>query len=250
MAGYAHRFNRSIDATPRCEFHDRLHRIAVGVVDHRGRTETLRGLQPAVVQIDHDDFGGRIEAGCEQRGEPDRPAADNSHGTTRLHFPIEHTALEARRQDIAQHHESLFVGIVGNAVKTGIRMRDPDEFRLRAVDLVAENPSAGDAMGIHELAAVHALSACADARNQDAFTWLERRDACADLIDYPGTFMAEHAAGLTGRDIALENMQIRAANRRLTDLDDGVGGRLDLWFGPFFNGLLARTKINECFHCR
>ena len=250
MAGYAHRFNRSIDATPRCEFHDRLHRIAVGVVDHRGRTETLRGLQPAVVQIDHDDFGGRIEAGCEQRGEPDRPAADNSHGTTRLHFPIEHTALEARRQDIAQHHERLFVGTVGNAVKTGVRMRDPDEFGLRAVDLVAENPSAAHAMGIHLLAAIFALPTRADARDQDALSRLERGHAWAYLVDDARAFMAENAPRLAGCDVALENVQVRAADRRLVDLDDGVGGGIDHRLGSFFNRFLAWANIDERFHCR
>ena len=81
----------------------------------RGRgAETLRHFKAIVVEIDHDDLGRRVELGGEQRREPDRPRTDDRHGAARLHLAVEHAALEAGRQDVAQHHQRLFVGAVGN----------------------------------------------------------------------------------------------------------------------------------------
>ena len=50
-------------------------------------------------------------------------------------------------------------------------------------------------------------------------------------IDNADAFVAENAARLAARDIALENMQIGAANRRLGDFDDRVGRRRMSGFG-------------------
>jgi len=47
--GYADRFDGGIDATSRGQFQDRRYCVAVRAIDHRGRTEALCGLQPAIV---------------------------------------------------------------------------------------------------------------------------------------------------------------------------------------------------------
>ena len=89
---------------------------------------------------------------------------------------VEHAAFEAGRQDVAEHHQRLFVGAVGNRIEAGIGMRDADEFGLGAVDGVAENPAAGRAMRVHLLAAIVAFAAGGDAGDQHPVARLERRD--------------------------------------------------------------------------
>src|SRR5271156_5826733 len=105
-------------------------------------------------------------------------------------------------------------------------------------------------MGIHLLAAISALPTRADARDQYALSRFERGHAWAYLVDDARTFMAENAPRLAGRDVALENVQVRAADRGLADPDDGVGGGVDHRLGSFFNRFLAWAKIDERFHCR
>ena len=81
---------------------------------------------------------------------------------------------------------------------------------------------------------------------------LECRHRRANLLDDADALMAENAAGPASRDVALEDVQVGAANCCFGDLDDCVGGRRDFRFGAVFQGLLSRPLINERFHrpCR
>ena len=80
----AHRLDGGVDAALAGHLHDRLHGLAVGAVDGRRGAEALRHFKAIVVEIDHDDLGRRVELRGEQRGEPDRPGADDRHGAARL----------------------------------------------------------------------------------------------------------------------------------------------------------------------
>ena len=53
----ADRFDRGIDAAAAGHFHDLLGRLAIAAVDGRRGAKSLGDLEPAVVEIDHDDFG-------------------------------------------------------------------------------------------------------------------------------------------------------------------------------------------------
>ena len=82
-------------------------------------------------------------------------------------------------------------------------------------------------------------------------TWspgLNAGDAGADLVDDADAFVAENAAGLAGRHVALEDVQVGAADRGLGDPDDRIGRRSDGRLGTIFQGLLAGSVIDECFH--
>ena len=68
---------------------------------------------------------------------------------------------------------------------------------------------------------------------------MEGGDGGADLVDHADAFMAQDAAGRAGGDIAFEDMQIGAADRRFDDPDDGVGRRGDLGYRTVFEGLLS-----------
>src|SRR3546814_4440802 len=67
----------------------------------------------------------------------------------------------------------------------------------------------------------------------------------AHLFDDPDTFMAENPARLASGDIALENVQVSAANRRFRDPHNRVGRRLQVGLGAFVEAFLARTVINQ-----
>ena len=170
------------------------------LIARRG-AEALGHLEAIVVEIDHDDLGRRVELRGEQRREPDRPRADDRHGASRLDLAVEHAALEAGRQDVAQHHQRLFVGAVGNGIEARVRVGDADELGLRAVDLVAEDPAAGRAVRVHQLAAIVAFAAGADAGDQHPVSRLERRDGRPDLLDDADALVAQDAAraGRSGR---------------------------------------------------
>ena len=131
---------------------------------------------------------------------------------------VEHAAFEAGGQDVAQHHQRLLVGARGNRIEAGVGVGDADIFGLGAVDLVAQDPAAGRAMGVHPPAAILAFAAGGDAGDEDAVAGLERGHAGADLVDHAHAFMAQDAAGRAGRHIALEDVQIGAADRGLGDL--------------------------------
>ena len=153
---------------------------------------------------------------------------------------VEHAALEAGRQDVAQHHQRFFVRAVGNGIKAGIRIRDTDELGLRAVDLVAEDPAAGRAMREHLLAAIFAFAAGADAGDQDMVSRFECGHGRPDLLNDADALMTQNATGRTSRDVTLEDVQVGPADRRFHDLDDGVRGRLDFRLRVILQGLLAR----------
>src|SRR5271169_4634941 len=101
-------------------------------------------------------------------------------------------------------------------------MRDADILRLRAVDLVAENPAAGRAMRKHRPPAILAFAAGRDTRDQHPVAWLECRHGPANLLNDADTLVAENAPRLASREVALEDVQVGAANRRFRDLDDRI----------------------------
>ena len=79
-------------------------------------------------------------------------------------------------------------------------MGDADIFGLRAVDLVAENPAAGGAVGVH--APCGNIRICRRREMQEISTrspgW-KARHAGADGVDHADALVTEDAAGLAGR---------------------------------------------------
>ena len=78
--------------------------------------------------------------------------------------------------------------------------------------------------------------------------WAEGSNALSHLLHDPDAFMAQNASGRTGRHIAFQDVQIGAANRRLGDPYDGVGGGPDFWHWPVFHSFAAGTEIDKNFH--
>ena len=205
-------------------------------------------MQAVIIHVDHDNLGRRIELRREQGGEPDGAGTDNGDGRTRLHLAVEHAAFKAGGKDVTQHDERIFVRACGNVIETGIGEGNADKFCLGAVNLVAENPAAIDAMRIHAAAAIVAFSARRDARHDYAIADVKCGDCPADLIDYADALMTQDAAGRASRHVAFKNVQVGAADGRLDYFDNGIGRRGDVWLRTIFNGLLTRSLIDECLH--
>jgi hypothetical protein len=53
---------------------------------------------------------------------------------------------------------------------------------------------------------------------------------------------------LAGRDMALQDVQVGAADGGVFDLDDGVGGFLDFGLGFVFKDDLVEAAVDEGFH--
>lgn len=62
--------------------------------------------------------------------------------------------------------------------------------------------------------------------------------------------MAHDEARLVALLVAAEDVQLAAAQGRQRDLDDGVGGRLQLGNGAVLDRHPARAVEDHCFHCR
>ncbi|MFC6623446.1 hypothetical protein [Novosphingobium panipatense] len=79
-------------------------------------------------------------------------------------------------------------------------------------------------------------------------TSLEAADRRTDFLDDPDALMAKNSARFTSGDIALEDMQIGAANRRFRYPYNRVGRGLNLGPGAFVEAFPTRTVINQSFH--
>ena len=100
----AHGLDGHVDAGAAREVHDLLHRLAVATRS----TVRVAPRLPAtcrrfVVEVDHDDLGRRVELRRQQRGQADGPGAHDGHRVARLHLAVQHAALEAGGEDVAQH---------------------------------------------------------------------------------------------------------------------------------------------------
>ncbi|MCP1758807.1 hypothetical protein J2R87_009631 [Bradyrhizobium elkanii] len=93
-------------------------------------------------------------------------------------------------------------------------MRRPSIFGLRPVDFVAEDPPPGTTMRIYASPAEIAFTAAGRyAGDEDAVTRLESGHVIANLVDDTDALMSQDSAGLTGRYMALEDVEICAADQ-------------------------------------
>ena len=112
----AHGLDRGIHAAAVGQLHHGGGGIAGGAVDHIGGAEAPRDLEPVAVEIDDDQLRRGVELGRQQRGQADRAGADDGDRAAGLNLAVEHAALEAGRQDIAQHDERFLVRAVGDRI--------------------------------------------------------------------------------------------------------------------------------------
>src|SRR5262249_49923146 len=79
-------------------------------------------------------------------------------------------------------------------------------------------------------------------------TRLDGGDVVADLQHGPDALVAENRPGLHFGHVALEDVQVGAADRRRVDPDDDVGRRLEFGIGPFLPAPLVGPVVDERLH--
>src|SRR5581483_12051058 len=120
---------------------------------------------------------------------------------------------------------------------------------LDAVGRVSEDPAAAAAAeAVAGLLAEAAAPAGADTRDKHALAFEQRGDCRAGGDDHADSLVAEDRARRHLGDVALEDVQVGAADRRAADADDRVGRRLDRRVRHELPGLLARAVIDERLH--
>jgi hypothetical protein len=114
---------------------------------------------------------------------------------------------------------------------------------------VAENPATpASALAVTGFLAEAAAAAGRDARNEDVVADLEVDHGGAGLDDRADGLVTEDGARLYRGHIALEDVQVGAADRGSVDLDDRVGRRLDGRVGDGVPGALSGTVIDQSLH--
>jgi hypothetical protein len=137
---------------------------------------------------------------------------------------VQHAHLVRGREDVREEQRLLVRDLRRQLVHRGVGERDACVLGLEAVDQMAQDPaSSTGAEAVVAFPAEAAAAARGDAGHEDAVPLLQRRDRVAGLDDRADGLVAEDRAGLHLRDVALEDVEVRAADRGRVDPHDGVG---------------------------
>ena len=133
-------------------------------------------------------------------------------------------------------------------VQTRVGMRRAHVLGLGAIDRVAENPSARPAVRIHARSTQITDPARADARDQHPVASVKRRHERTHGLDDADAFVPENSAGRDRWDVALQDVKVRAADRRRRDPDHRIPGVANDRLGLRLPGPLAGATVDQRFH--
>jgi hypothetical protein len=154
------------------------------------------------------------------------------------------------RTDVGERHADvlrLTAGVAAHHVRVAEQTRARESVQLLRhpgirVRVVTERP---------ELPfAEEAAAACDRERDDDAVADAQSGVLSADLDDLAHELVAENVAGLQSRDEAVEQVQIRSADRRRRDADDRVTGIQDLRIRHALDSDVVRAVPYNGFHRR
>ena len=165
-----------------------------------------------------------------------------------MHFAVQHPALEGRRENVAEHHERFFIRVRRQSVQARVGMRGAHVLRLGTIDSVAENPSARSAVRKHPLSTQITDPARADTRDEHAVAFAKRRHERTHGLDHAYAFVPKNSAGRDRRDVALQDVQIRAADRRRRDPDHRIARVSNDRLGPGLPRPLVGATVDQRVH--
>jgi hypothetical protein len=181
----------------------------------------------------------------------DRPDPDHRDRVAGLDVAVEHADLVAGRQDVGEEQHLLIGHARGHLDQAGPGERDSRVLGLQPVDQVAEDPAdAADllAMRRHAPGAVAATAAVGDRRDDHLVARRQPGHGGAEFGDRADRLVAENPSVRDGWHVALEDVQVRAADGRGVDPDDRIGGVLDGRIGDLFPRLGGGTVVDQCLH--
>ena len=249
VCGHADGFHRHVGAEPVGELHHPLDGVLAAVVDRGVGAEAAGALEAAVGHVDRDDPPRRVQLRGEDRGEADRPGADDRHGVAGRDHAGEHADLVGGGEDVGEEQHLLVAQPLRDLVDGVVGERHARELGLQPVDQVAEDPAtAGQALAVAALLAVAAAPARAHARHEHAIAGRDGRDACADLLDGADGLVTQDRSSRGLGHVALEDVQVGAADRRGVDPHDDVGRVDDRRVSDRVPAPLTGAVVDESLH--
>src|SRR3954451_8139958 len=231
-------------------------------VDDVGRAGAVaRHLEAVVVLVDRDDLLGAEQDRARDRELADRARAEDGDRLAAGDV-AELGAHVAGREDVREEQDLLVLDVVLDLDRADVGERDARVLGLAAGVAAGEVRVAEDAArrvaehllghpgvrirvladGVELVLTRPAVAARDRERHDDAVADGEVADALADLDDLAHELVPEDVAALHGRDVAVVEMQVRAADRRRGDADDRVAVVEDLGVGDVLDlhGVAAR----------
>ena len=201
--------------------------VDLGEVEHDVGAHPLGHREPDRVAVDADDERRAHQLGAGRRAQPDRTLGEDDDRVADLDA-ARFGAAEAGRRDVGEEDDLLVGHAVRDRREVGLGRRDEEVLGLRAVDRVAEAPAAEglEALAVTALAEVArqagaTLAARRDRADEDALADLVAGDAGAELFDDADRLVADDQAR-SDRVLALQDVDVGAADRRRGDADDGL----------------------------
>ena len=199
--------------------------VLAAVVDHDVGAEGLGRFEAGVGLVDGDDVGGAVELGAEDGGQADGPGADDGDDVAGVHLAVAHADLVAGREDVGEHQELL----------VGSRRRGRGGWRCRRRARGRTRPGCRRSCGRGSSRPRRGTARSGPSRQkrqvphavmQDTTTRSPRRTVFTpvpDGFDGADGFVAEDAAVDDRGDVALEDVEVGAADGGGVDAHDGVG---------------------------
>ena len=187
-------------------------------------------LEADRVTVDADDERGAHQLRAGGGAQADRALGEDDDRVADLDA-ARFGAAEAGRRDVGQQDDLLVGHVIRDGCEVRLRRRDEEVLGLGAVDRVAEAPATKGlvAVAVAALAEVAgqagaALAAGRDRADEDALADLVAGDADAELLDDADRLVADDQPG-ADRVLALDDVDVGAADGRRRDADHGLAGR-------------------------
>ena len=246
--GQADRFNRHIHTVLTHNIQYLLAHIASRRIHGMRCTQFLRQFQAVFVHIAHNQHARTVQLRREQCRHTHRTRTGNKHRVAGADLTILHATFVCGRQRVRQQQRHFFVYVIRKQNQAVVCIRRAHEFGLRAVNHIAQNPTAVAAVRIELLFAVVASAAFRYAGNDDFVAFFDVFHRRADFFHNADAFVPQNPAGGNFGILALPNAQIRAANGGFGNPYHCIGRIDNARFVVFFKTDIAFAVVNHCFH--
>src|SRR5437870_4131051 len=245
----SHALDAGIGADAPGRLLDRLHRVGLPGID-RNPAQLLRDLQPGFDHVDDKRPRRSEDLRAHRRHQAHRSGAYDRDDVARLDL----RALgpeKARGEYVADEDRLLILHSLRDQLHGVVGVGDDDVLGLTTTQsaevLTVAERAFVDALVEPALAAQSAVPARGEEAGDDPVARLEAIDLAPDLFHDPDELMAEHRAGVHG-SVAVENVEVGAADRSERHLHKRVARPVDGWLGNLHDLNVALAPEGERLH--